>query len=155
MHIRTAAVACFLALGLAGPTATGFAQEHGADHGQPARGLDHDGMMEGMEHDGASAVPDAGHAPHRAEASGGSPATQAYLAANRDMHAAMDIDFTDDPDVDFARGMIGHHQGAIDMARIVIAHGDDPELRRLAEEIIAAQEGEIAFLEAWLSRNGQ
>jgi uncharacterized protein (DUF305 family) len=64
------------------------------------------------------------------------------------------VPMTGDPDVDFARMMIPHHQGAIDMARAELAHGKDPELRRLAEEIIAAQEREIAFLEQWLQKRG-
>ncbi len=85
----------------------------------------------------------------------GAAATEAYRAANLDMHAAMDIEFSDDADIDFARGMIGHHMGAIDMARIVLEHGQDPELRTLAEEIIEAQESEIAFLRSWLEERGQ
>ena len=80
--------------------------------------------------------------------------TAQFRAANDAMHAGMALDFTGDADVDFARGMIPHHQGAIDMARVVLAHGADPALRRLAEDIIAAQEGEIAFLRDWLARNG-
>ena len=60
-----------------------------------------------------------------------------------------------DPDVDFATMMIPHHQGAIDMAEAELAHGTDPELRRLAEEIIAAQEREIAFLRQWLQKRGK
>jgi uncharacterized protein (DUF305 family) len=66
----------------------------------------------------------------------------------------MAIEFTGDPDVDFARGMIPHHQGAIDMARALLEYGQDPEMRALAEAIIAAQEQEIAFLRSWLKKRG-
>jgi uncharacterized protein (DUF305 family) len=70
------------------------------------------------------------------------------------MRQGMEVPPSGDPDVDFARMMIPHHQGAIDMARSELEHGTDPELRRLAEEIIAAQEKEIEFLRSWLQKKG-
>lgn len=79
------------------------------------------------------------------------PATAAFTAINDEMHAAMMIEYTGDPDVDFALAMIAHHQGAVAMARVVIEHGTDPEIRALAEGIIEAQEAEIAWMEAWLA----
>lgn len=82
-------------------------------------------------------------------------AKEAYEAANARMHRDMAITFTDDADVDFVKGMIPHHQGAVDMAKIVLQYGKDPELRKLAEEIIVAQEKEIAFMKAWLAKNGK
>ncbi|TVP46182.1 MAG: DUF305 domain-containing protein [Halomonas sp.] len=80
------------------------------------------------------------------------PAVAAYQAANDKMHEDMAMSFTGDPDVDFAKGMIPHHEGAIAMAEIVLEYGEDEEIRQLAEEIIAAQESEIAFLQEWLER---
>lgn len=100
------------------------------------------GTMEGIDHgamDGGSA--DA------------SPATQAFEAANMEMMSGMDMEYTGDTNVDFAQGMIPHHQGAIAMAEIMLEHGEDPVLRELAQTIIADQEREIAVLEEWLAEN--
>lgn len=83
------------------------------------------------------------------------PSSKAFAESNARMHAGMDIDFSGNADVDFVRGMIAHHQGAIDMARIELEYGKDAELRRLAEEIIRAQEGEIAMMKAWLEKNAK
>jgi uncharacterized protein (DUF305 family) len=82
------------------------------------------------------------------------PSSQAYKAAMDKMHAAMSAQqYTSDADMDFAVGMIPHHQAAIDMAKTVLEHGEDLEIRKLAEEIIVAQEREIRQLEDWLKKH--
>ncbi len=62
------------------------------------------------------------------------------------MHAAMNVPFTGDADHDFARMMIPHHQGAIDMALVELRYGKDERLKRLAQEIIVSQQQEIAVM---------
>ncbi len=57
-----------------------------------------------------------------------------------DMHAQ---GYTGDPDIDFLAMMIPHHEGAVDMARLVLQHGNDPVTRKLAEDILASQRVEI------------
>lgn len=90
-----------------------------------------------------------------AKAAKAAPSTVAYRAANDKMHAGMDIAYTGDADIDFMRGMIPHHQGAIDMAKVVLQHGKDPAIRKLAQDIIAAQEREIGEMQAWLKKNAK
>jgi len=84
-----------------------------------------------------------------------STSTKGFQDANAKMHKGMDIKFSGDADVDFVRGMIPHHQGAIDMAKVVLANGKDPEVKKLATEIIKAQEGEIAWMNEWLKKNAK
>lgn len=81
-----------------------------------------------------------------------SPWAQAYDDANAAMHAGMMIQYSDNPDLDFARSMIAHHQGAVAMAKIELEHGKDPEIRKLAEGVVAAQEAEISQMQAWIAK---
>ncbi len=72
------------------------------------------------------------------------------------MHGPMMAGVRDpDPDVAFVKGMIPHHQGAIDMARIVLQHGKDEQARKWATDVIREQAREIAKMEAWLKARGQ
>ncbi len=85
---------------------------------------------------------------------------QGFAAA---MHAAMDAmtramraaPMTGDPDRDFLAMMIPHHEGAVEMARLVLIHGRDPATRRLAEDIIASQTVEIAGMKQRLALLGR
>lgn len=80
------------------------------------------------------------------------PSSEGYKAAMDKMHAdMMALQYTGNADADFVRGMIPHHQGAIDMAKVELANGKDPEIRKLAEGVIAAQEAEIKQMQGWLA----
>lgn len=98
--------------------------------------------------------PHAGHgAGHTTPAARNEPAsTREFRAANAAMHRAMDIRYSGNADRDFIAGMIPHHEGAIEMARVVLRHGSDPAVKRLAEEIIRTQQAEITEMRAMLAR---
>ena len=95
-------------------------------------------MMQGMQPRGPGAT---------------APSSQAFAQAMDKMHRDMAIEYSGNADRDFVAGMIPHHQGAIDMAKIVQQYGDDPQTKAWADQIIAAQEGEIAEMQAWLETN--
>ena len=75
--------------------------------------------------------------------------TRDFRAANRKMHRKMNISYSGNADIDFVNGMIPHHRGAVEMAKIVLQHGRDPSIKMLASEIINAQESEITWMKTW------
>ncbi len=150
------------AAGLALMSAVAYAQMHhgpgdasrsGATTGQGMQGGMQGGMHGGMMQGGAQgSMPGSQGGQPKGDAG---PSSLAFQAVNMKMHSAMDITFTGNADADFMRGMIPHHAGAIDMAKVVLAFGKDPEVRKLAESIIKAQETEIAQMQDWLRKNGK
>ncbi|KND60318.1 putative exported protein [Candidatus Burkholderia verschuerenii] len=85
-----------------------------------------------------------------------SPSTAAFQAADHSMMSGMsNIQYTGDADRDFVAHMIPHHEGAVEMAKVELKYGKDAQLRKLAKDIIAAQDKEIAFMKKWLAAHPQ
>ena len=84
-----------------------------------------------------------------------SPADKAMMAGMKNMqHEMMAAPVTGDADKDFVAMMIPHHEGAVEMAQVELQYGKDPELRRMATAIIAAQNKEIAEMTKWQASHG-
>jgi uncharacterized protein (DUF305 family) len=137
------------AVALVGAGALVFAHaqpQHGPGHGMPM--MQGQGMPQGMP-----MMQGGGHAGHAAAqaAANASPVTRAFIAANERMHRDMAITFSGNADRDFVAGMIPHHQGAIDMAKVALQYAKDPDVLKLAGDVVKAQEGEIALMTAWLA----
>ncbi len=80
-------------------------------------------------------------------------ASQAMSDAMNKMMSAMHMAPSGNVDMDFAMMMKPHHQGAIDMAKVELQYGTDPELKAMAQKIIDAQTAEIAEFDAWLAKH--
>lgn len=80
------------------------------------------------------------------------PTTKAFKEINRVMHEDMDIEYTGNVEWDFMAGMIPHHQGAVDMAKVLMDNTRDPGLRRFARDIILTQQKEISYMRQWMSK---
>ena len=75
-------------------------------------------------------------------------------ASMEKMHAAMaSTRASENSDINFVKLMLPHHQAAIDMARAQLLYGNDPQMRRLAQEIITDQQSEIELMQLWLKQN--
>lgn len=107
------------------------------------------------QHKGSAQHKGSGQEKGSSQSATDSASTKAFKEANDRMHQDMAIAFSGDADTDFIKGMIPHHKGAVDMARIVLEHGKDPEVRKLADAIIKAQEDEISWMNAWLAKSGK
>ncbi len=93
---------------------------------------------------------------HSAMSAADAPAsTKAYEAAMANMMKNMAQPYTGNPDVDFMKSMIPHHQGAIDMAKVALQFAKDPEVLKLAQGVVTAQKAEIAFMKDWLAKNAK
>ena len=100
-----------------------------------------------------SAVITTASAQHKHDSSEFGAGMQAGMAVMmKEMESAP---MTGDPDKDFLAMMIPHHEGAVEMARLVLIHGKDPLVRRLAEEIIASQTVEIQTMRERLAILGK
>lgn len=90
---------------------------------------------------------------HSADAKA-SASTKAFQKEGEKMMKDMNRPYTGDADKDFVSNMIPHHQGAVNMAKIELQHGKDPELRKMARDIIKSQQQELAFMKKWQSKQG-
>lgn len=82
-----------------------------------------------------------------------SAATRAYKNAALQMHKDMAVRYTGNADKDFAATMAAHHKGALEIAKVELKYGTDPEMRKLAEQIVVANEKEIALMREWRSKH--
>ncbi len=85
---------------------------------------------------------------------GASASTRAFQASGEQMMQGMNAPYTGNADKDFAAQMLAHHEGAVSMAQVELKYGKDPEMRKLARDIIKAQKQEIAFMKKWQARHG-
>lgn len=86
-------------------------------------------------------------------APGDAASTKDFKSADMTMMHDMAVPYTGNADIDFRTKMIPHHQGAIDMAKVALAHAKDETTKTLATQIIKDQEREIAEMREWLRKN--
>jgi uncharacterized protein (DUF305 family) len=98
-------------------------------------------------------APQHGSRPHLGDRLAIDPNWSELNSSMEKMHRAMaSVEASGDGDVDFVRLMLPHHQAAIDMAKTQLMYGKDPQMRRLAQEIITDQQSEIELMQLWLKQ---
>jgi uncharacterized protein (DUF305 family) len=104
----------------------------------------------------AAATPALQEGVHRhADKASSGPAWPELMASMDKMQVSMaSVDSSGNSDVDFVRLMLPHHEAAIDMAKTQLLYGKDPQMRRLAQEIITDQQSEIELMQLWLKQHG-
>ena len=80
------------------------------------------------------------------------PHAKAYAAGKAQHEAMMAAINEPNPDVAFAKAMIPHHQGAVEMAKVQLQFGKDEKMKKLAQDLIKAQEPEIKLMQDWLKQ---
>jgi uncharacterized protein (DUF305 family) len=83
------------------------------------------------------------------------PSSQALNGIIAKMHEVMALPFSGNVDVDFVKRMISRDQGAVDMAKVVLAFGKDENVKKVAEDVIKTNEADIAKMQGWLKEQGQ
>jgi uncharacterized protein (DUF305 family) len=142
--IRPLRLAAFLTLACAAPA---FAQIP-----PPAQGSS---MIPNPAMPSLPSAPSMPSMPGMTPAGDASASTKAFKDADEKMMRDMNRPMSGDADRDFVAGMLPHHQGAVDMAQVELRYGKDPEMRRLARTIVAAQQKEIAEMQTWQRRHPQ
>ena len=91
-------------------------------------------------------------APAAAQQPANSSVSKGYMDAMSKMQSSMPKEETGDADKDFARMMIPHHQGAIDMSKVELQYGKDPIMKELAQKIVKESEQGIKDLKTQLDK---
>lgn len=86
------------------------------------------------------------------EHTAGSGSQQMHQVMAKSMHDMESMKPSGDTDRDFAAMMRMHHQSGIEMAKVELAHGKDPEMRRIAQNIVESQQREVEQFDKWLAK---
>jgi uncharacterized protein (DUF305 family) len=112
-------------------------------------------LLQPMAHAQAPAKPASGGMPGMASSApmpAGGMDMKAMMKENNEKMAAMSM--SGKQDVDFAMMMRIHHQCAITRAEAELRDGKDPQMKKMAKDIIAAQKKEIAKFDGFLAKQG-